>query len=75
MKISSLFPLLCAPVLFLAVACEKKGPAEEVGEKLDEAVKAVEDAVDPKGPAEKVGEALDDAGRKISDAVDNAVNN
>lgn len=28
----------------LAVACEQKGPAEEVGEKIDEAVEDVADA-------------------------------
>ncbi len=75
MKTTILLSLLCAPLLFFSVSCEKKGPAEDVGEKIDDAVKAVEDAVDPKGPAEKVGEALDDAGKKIGDAIDKAVDN
>ena len=32
-----------------------------MGEKLDEAVKSVEEAVDSKGPAEKIGDAVDKA--------------
>ncbi|MDO3378990.1 hypothetical protein [Geoalkalibacter halelectricus] len=47
------------------VACQEKGPAQEAGEAIDEAVEdtkeAIEDAVNPKGPAEKAGEKIDDA--------------
>jgi hypothetical protein len=47
---------------FTAIGCtEKKGPAEKVGEKIDETVDKVKDAVDPKGPAEKTGEKIDKA--------------
>ncbi len=47
------------------VACEKKGPAEKAGEKIDKAGEKVRDAVDPpKGPVEKLG-------RKVDRAVDN----
>ncbi len=53
--------LLAFASLFTLVSCEKKGPAEKVGEKVDEVVKSVEEAVDPKGPGEKVGEAIDKA--------------
>jgi hypothetical protein len=53
--------LAACSLSFALVSCEKKGPAEKVGEKIDEAVEAVEDAVDPKGPGEKIGEALDKA--------------
>jgi hypothetical protein len=43
-------------------ACEKKqGPGERAGEKIDEAVDKVKDAIDPKGPAEKAGEKVDKA--------------
>lgn len=76
MKTTTLLSLLCAaPLLLFSVSCEKKGPAEQVGEAIDDAAKAVEDAVDPKGPAEKVGEALDNAGEKVGEAIDKAVNN
>ena len=43
------------------VGCSEQGPAETAGEKIDEAVEDVKDAVDPAGPAEKVGEKIDDA--------------
>ena len=43
------------------VSCKKKGPAEKAGEKLDEAIEDVQDAVNPKGPVEKAGEKIDDA--------------
>ena len=47
------------------VACEKKGPAEKAGEKIDKAGEKIRDAVDPpKGPVEKLG-------RKVDRAVDN----
>ena len=53
---------LFALVPFLAfTSCEKKGPAEEAGENLDNAVENVKDTLDPKGPAEKAGEKVDDA--------------
>jgi len=47
------------------LACERKGPAERAGEKIDKATQHVRDAVDPpKGPVEKLG-------RKVDRAVDN----
>jgi hypothetical protein len=47
---------------FTATGCsEKKGPAEKAGEKIDETVDKVKDALDPKGPAEKTGEKIDKA--------------
>jgi hypothetical protein len=44
-----------------AAGCREKGPAEKAGEKFDEAVDKVQDALDPKGPAEKAGEKIDEA--------------
>jgi hypothetical protein len=37
------------------------GPAEEVGEEIDEAARKAEDAIDPPGPAEKAGRKMDEA--------------
>jgi hypothetical protein len=48
-------------------ACRKKGPAEKAGEKVDETVEKIGDALDPKGPAEKAGRAVDKA---VDDATD-----
>ena len=44
------------------VACERKGPAEKAGEKIDHAIEDARDAVDPpKGPIEKLGRKIDRA--------------
>ena len=42
---------------FALTACEKEGPAERAGKKIDNA-------------AEKAGDAIEDAGDKVEDAVD-----
>ena len=41
-------------------ACNK-GPAENAGEKLDDAAQKLKDKVDPPGPGEKAGRKLDKA--------------
>jgi len=51
--------LLFVASLFFGVACEKKGPAEKAGERIDE---SMEDA----------GEKMEDAGDKIEDNLDDA---
>lgn len=43
----TLLTLLIVPLFALAVSCKKKGPAEEMGEKIDDAVEEVSDAVEP----------------------------
>jgi hypothetical protein len=50
-----------AATLTLTACPERQGPAEDAGEKVDEAVDDMKDAVDPDGPAENLGEKLDDA--------------
>ena len=61
MKLSKLIPLCLFPLVAVISSCEKKGPAEEAGESIDEAIEDVKDTVDPKGPLEKAGEKVDDA--------------
>jgi predicted small lipoprotein YifL len=51
---------VCSMSIIALAACKKKGPAEKTGEKMDEAIENVKDAVDPKGPAEKAGEKVDE---------------
>jgi len=48
-------------ILGALASCKKKGPAENAGEKMDETIEKVKDAVDPEGPAEKTGEKIDKA--------------
>lgn len=61
MKIPMLLPLCLFPFVTILGSCREKGPAEKTGEKVDEAVEKVKDAVDPKGPVEKAGEKVDKA--------------
>ena len=56
----SLLPLFAA---FFAYACEKKGPAEEAGEKIDDAVSETADAMEEAG--ENLEEAAEDAADKV----------
>jgi hypothetical protein len=47
--------------MFLSTGCERQGPAEQAGKKVDQAVDKMKDVVSPPGPAEKVGKELDRA--------------
>ncbi|MDO8289851.1 MAG: hypothetical protein Q7T44_11600 [Parvibaculum sp.] len=49
------------PLFGMLAACEEKGPAEELGEKIDDAGQSMKDAIDPPGPAEETGRKIDDA--------------
>ncbi len=49
--------VLCLTAALGVMACEKKGPAERAGEKVDDAV-------------DEAGDAVKDAGVKVKDAVD-----
>lgn len=51
---------LCA-IAPMMTSCREKGPAEKIGESIDNAAEDVKDAVDPKGPVEKAGEKVDKA--------------
>lgn len=61
MKFTLLMSLCLFPFAISVVSCKPKGPAEKAGEKMDNAVEKVKDAVDPKGPVEKAGEKVDEA--------------
>lgn len=50
--------MLALGVAFGVAGCEEKGPMEEAGERMDD---ALDDA----------GDAIEDAGDKVEDAVDN----
>ncbi len=55
-------------VMIAAMGCDSKGPAEKIGENVDQSVESVKDSVEDmgdkitgKGPAEKIGEHIDEA--------------
>ena len=48
-------------------SCERKGPAERAGEKMDKSVDKLKEKIDPSGPAEKAGKKIDDAVDDLKD--------
>lgn len=60
-------PLASAP-LWLLAGCDSEGPAEQAGEKIDEAADDVGDAVED--AADEIDDAVDDAADEIDDATD-----
>lgn len=65
--------LVVATAVVALMSCSKKGPAEKVGEKIDQGLEnakdKVEDLVDQKGPMEKAGEKVDSLVEKAEDAL------
>ncbi len=61
---------ICILCLILALAtvlaaCEKEGPMEQTGEKIDQAIEKTKEKIDPRGPAEKVGEKIDNTVEEV----------
>lgn len=67
MKTLGVAALLCAMSLGLA-ACEKKGPLEQAGEEVDEAVDTVKNGEE--STANKVDDTLDEAREAAEDVKD-----
>lgn len=64
--------------LLILNGCDSKGPAEQAGEQVDQAVqdmqeeasKLVDDATAPPGPAEEAGRALDEAREQAGEKIE-----
>lgn len=65
---ASLIALACALSVGLA-ACEKKGPLEQAGEEIDEAVDTIKNGGE-ESTATKVDDAIDEARDGVADAAD-----
>ena len=61
--------LLAASLAFGLAACEKKGPLEQAGEEIDEAVDTVKNGGE-ESTANKVDDAIDEAREGANDAAD-----
>mgnify|MGYP002620429215 CR=1 FL=1 len=59
--------------LALLAGCSEKGPAEEAGARIDDAVEDIRERLDPAGPAERTGRQIDEALEQLDEAVSNAV--
>ncbi|PLX91579.1 MAG: hypothetical protein C0620_11030 [Desulfuromonas sp.] len=59
------FVVLATTLCLFVSGCDKEGPAEKAGKKIDETIEqtseAVEETINPKGMFEKAGEMVDDA--------------
>ncbi|HSM28541.1 MAG TPA: hypothetical protein VK855_10620 [Thioalkalivibrio sp.] len=75
-----------AITLFLLAGCSDPGPAEQAGERVDEAVEETEgtveeavqeaeDTIDPPGPAERAGRAVDETAEDVRDRVEGITDN
>lgn len=56
------------------LACERDGPAEQAGERIDKVGEQAVDAVQGinEGPAERAGRQLDEAAQNAADTIENA---
>jgi hypothetical protein len=59
MKLPLLMSLCLISLAACVVSCKKKGPAEKLGESLDQVSEDMKDVIQPKGPGEKAGEKVD----------------
>jgi len=63
-----LLPMFVLMLSFALAACEKEGPAEKAGAKIDETVEQMSDSSDDL--ADEVDEAMDAAQEKVEEAGD-----
>jgi len=68
MKTKILIGMLLAAFLLMTTGCEKKGPAEQAGEKIDNVASDVKEKT--KDSLDKAGDAIEDAGDKIENETD-----
>ncbi|HYN54113.1 MAG TPA: hypothetical protein VES38_05360 [Methylotenera sp.] len=61
-------PVLVTLIIIGLAACEKQGPAERAGEKMDNAAEKMGDKIED--ATDKAGDKLEDAGDKIEDKTD-----
>jgi hyperosmotically inducible protein len=67
MKIQNGLPLLVCALALTVTACEKKGPMEKAGEKVDHAADTIKN-----GGSEPMGDKVQDEADKARDKVNDA---
>nr|WP_320116802.1 hypothetical protein [uncultured Desulfuromonas sp.] len=63
------FVVMATIVCLGLTGCEKEGPAEQAGKKIDETIEQTSEAVDAKGLFEKAGEMVDDAVENVKEGA------
>ncbi len=62
--------MLCVGLLVAALGgCEREGPMERAGKKMDEAVENLREATKKEGPAERAGKKIDKAAEEAEEAA------
>lgn len=72
-KNTALWTALCGSLVLGLAACDNKGPVEQVGEEIDEAVDTVRNGEE--STASKVDDAIDEVREGAKDAVDEVKGN
>ena len=67
MRMTHLAPVLAAIAALAVAACEKKGPAERVGEKVDHAADTIKN-----GGEEPTGDKIQDQANRARDKLNDA---
>lgn len=74
--VSALWIIIAFFLIFSISGCEKEGPAEKMGEKIDQSVEEVMDAAEEagdkltdQGPAEEMGEKIDESVEEVKEVV------
>ena len=67
--LKKLLSAVCVSLMVMGlVACDKQGPAERAGEKMDNAAERAGDKIE--NATDKAGEKMEDAGDRIEDKTD-----
>jgi uncharacterized protein YjbJ (UPF0337 family) len=67
MTVVALIATLVTGGALMSVGCEREGPVEKAGKKVDQAVEEVKDKLNPEGPVEKAGKKVDQAVEEAKD--------
>ena len=70
---TTLYAVLCALLTVPLAACDNKGPVEQVGEEVDEAVNTVREGGE--STATKVDDAIDEVREGVKDAAEEVKGN
>lgn len=67
MKLKKMIALFLFSAALILTGCEKEGPMEKAGEKMDNVIEDAGDTIEETG--DKMGETMEEAGDKVKDAT------
>lgn len=57
-------------LIAILIGCEREGPMERTGKKLDEAVENLNATTKKEGPAEKTGKKIDEVTKEMEEKIE-----